>query len=271
MSTEVIVNGIQFGGKDLPIIAGPCVIENRDHAYKMAESISEIMDSKGFPFIFKSSFDKANRTSVKSFRGLGMKKGLNILEEIKAKLDIPVLTDIHHPEQAKIVAEVVDILQIPDFLCRQTDLLLAAGETKCAVNIKKGQFLAPWKIESIIKKIESTGNRNILLTERGTTFGYESLVTDVRAIPMMQKSGYPVVFDATHSAQIPGTSGNKTGGMREFIPTVTKASVAAGCDGIFMEVHDDVENAKSDAATQWPLQKLSELLESIKKIHQAIS
>lgn len=266
----VNINNVVFKKGELPIIAGPCVIENRDHAFKMAESILEIVASKGFPFIFKSSFDKANRTSVNSFRGIGLEKGLKILDEIKTKLGVMVLTDIHHPEQAEPVSNIVDVLQIPAFLCRQTDLLLAAGVTNCAINIKKGQFLAPWKMKSIVEKIESTGNKKILLTDRGTTFGYDSLVTDVRSISIMQKTGYPVIFDATHSAQMPGLIGDKTGGMREFIPTLAKASVAAGCDGIFMEIHDDVENAKSDSATQWPLHKLSNLLEIIKKIHNSI-
>ena len=266
----VKVGGVHFGGDKLPIIAGPCVIESRDHALNMAESIAEITDSLDLPFVFKSSFDKANRTSVKSFRGLGMEQGFDILGEIKATIGVPILTDVHNPDQAAVVAGVVDVLQIPAFLCRQTDLLLAAGKTQCTVNVKKGQFLAPWKVDTIVQKIESTGNKNILLTERGTTFGYESLVTDVRSISMMQKTGYPVIFDATHSAQIPGNSGNVTGGMREYIPVLAKASVAAGCNGVFLEVHDNVEEAKSDAATQWPLDKLFDLLKTLKEIHQVI-
>ena len=270
MTHRVKAGGVHFGGDKLPIIAGPCVIESRDHALNMAESIAEITDSLDLPFVFKSSFDKANRTSVKSFRGLGMEQGLDILGEIKAIVGVPVLTDIHNPNQAAVAAEVVDVLQIPSFLCRQTDLLLSAGKTQCTVNVKKGQFLAPWKVDTIIQKIESTGNQNILLTERGTTFGYESLVTDVRSISMMQKTGYPVIFDATHSAQIPGNSGNVTGGMREYIPVLAKASVAAGCNGVFLEVHDNVEEAKSDAATQWPLDKLFDLLKTLKEIHQVI-
>ena len=266
----VKVGGVHFGGDKLPIIAGPCVIESRDHALNMAESIAKITDALDLPFVFKSSFDKANRTSVKSFRGLGMEQGLDILGEIKATVGVPILTDVHNPDQAAVVAGVVDVLQIPAFLCRQTDLLLAAGKTQCTVNVKKGQFLAPWKVDTIVQKIESTGNKNILLTERGTTFGYESLVTDVRSISMMQKTGYPVIFDATHSAQIPGNSGNITGGMREYIPVLAKASVAAGCDGVFLEVHDNVNEAKSDSTTQWPLDKLSDLLIILKRIHQAI-
>ena len=264
------INGIEFGGDTLPIIAGPCVIESRDHALKMAEAISEITDSLDLPYVFKSSYDKANRTSVKSFRGLGIKQGLDILSEIKQTVGVPILTDIHNPDQAVEAADVVDVLQIPAFLCRQTDLLLAAGETQCAVNIKKGQFLAPWKMDAIVQKIESTDNKNILLTERGTTFGYENLVTDVRSISMMQKTGYPVIFDATHSAQMPGKIGNITAGTRDYVPVLACAATAAGCNGIFLEVHDNVDEAKSDAATQWPLDKLSDLLKTLKEIHQAI-
>ncbi len=265
----VNAGGVRFGGDQLPIIAGPCVIESRDHALKMAEAIAEITDLLGLPYIFKSSYDKANRTSVKSFRGLGMKKGLDILSEIKEKVGVPILTDIHNPDEAVVAADVVDVLQIPAFLCRQTDLLLAAGKTQCAVNIKKGQFLAPWKMGAIVQKIESTGNKNILLTERGTTFGYESLVTDVRSISIMQKTGYPVIFDATHSAQMPGKTGDITGGMRDYVPVLAYAATAAGCNGIFLEVHDNVNEAKSDAATQWPLDDLSNLLTIIKQIYQA--
>jgi len=270
MKNKIKIENINFEKNSLPLIAGPCVIESRDHVLKMAESISKITQSLKIPFVFKSSVDKANRTSVDSFRGVGIEKGLGILSEVKSTFGIPVLTDIHHPEQAPEFSEVADILQIPAFLCRQTDLLIAAGETQRTVNVKKGQFLAPWKMESIVKKIESTGNTNILLTERGTTFGYESLVSDVRTISMMQTYGHPVIFDATHSAQIPGIVGNVTGGMRKYIPVLAKAAVASGCDGLFLEVHDDVSNAKSDASTQFPLDKLESLLIELKRIHQAV-
>jgi len=270
MNNKIKIENINFGKNSLPLIAGPCVIESRDHVLKMAESISKITQSLNIPFVFKSSVDKANRTSVDSFRGVGIEKGLDILAEVKSTFGIPVLTDIHHPEQASEFSDVADILQIPAFLCRQTDLLLAAGETQRTVNVKKGQFLAPWKMDSIVKKIESTGNTKILLTERGTTFGFESLVSDVRTIPMMQTYGYPVIFDATHSAQIPGIAGNVTDGMRKYIPVLAKAAVASGCDGLFLEVHDDVSNAKSDASTQYPLDKLESLLIVLKRIHQAI-
>ena len=265
----VQAGGVHFGGDKLPIIAGPCVIESRDHALKMAEAIKEITDSLDLPYVFKSSYDKANRTSVKSFRGLGMKQGLDILSEIKETVGVPILTDIHNPGQAVEAADVVDILQIPAFMCRQTDLLLAAGKTQCTVNIKKGQFLAPWKMEAIVQKIESTDNKNILLTVRGITFGYESLVTDVRSISIMQKTGYPAIFDATHSAQMPGETGDITGGTRDYVPILAYAATAAGCNGIFLEVHDNVNEAKSDAATQWPLDQLSDLLTILKRVYQA--
>ena len=270
MTSNIQVGKVNFEEKFLPIIAGPCVIENRDHVLKMAEAIREITDRLEMPFIFKSSFDKANRTSIQSFRGQGIDEGLRIFEEVKSSFKVPVTTDIHLPEHAKAVSQVIDLLQIPAFLCRQTDLLVAAGETGKPVNVKKGQFLSPWKVSSIVKKLEETGNSNILLTERGTTFGYESLVSDMRSIPVMKKTGYPVIFDATHSAQMPGMKGSKTGGFREFIPTLAKAAVAAGCDGLFLEVHDNVDEAKSDAATQWPLDQLESLLRSVKAIKEAV-
>ena len=270
MTSNIQVGKVNFEEKFLPIIAGPCVIENRDHVLKMAEAIRGITDRLEMPFIFKSSFDKANRTSIQSFRGQGIDEGLRIFEEVKSSFKVPVTTDIHLPEHAKAVSQVIDLLQIPAFLCRQTDLLIAAGETGKPVNVKKGQFLSPWKVSSLVKKIEETGNPNILLTERGTTFGYESLVSDMRSIPVMKKTGYPVIFDATHSAQMPGMKGSKTGGFREFIPTLAKAAVAAGCDGLFLEVHDNVDEAKSDAATQWPLDQLESLLRSVKAIKEAV-
>lgn len=265
-----INKSITFGGKDLPLIAGPCVIENRDHAMFLAEKIKQISDKLSVPFIFKSSFDKANRTSVASYRGPGLDEGLKILLDIKNELEIPIITDIHLPDQASAIAQVVNILQVPAFLCRQTDLLIAVGKTGLPVNVKKGQFLSPWKVEHITKKIESTGNENILLTERGNSFGFDSLVVDMRSIPIMQEqTGYPVIFDGTHSAQMPGNTGGTTGGLRKFIPTMAKSAVAAGCDGIFMEVHNDADNAKSDSATQWPLDKLENLLMQIIRVREA--
>ncbi len=267
-----ITETISFGGKSLPLIAGPCVIESRDHTLSMALQIKNIADKLSIPFIFKSSFDKANRTSVSSFRGPGIDKGLQILADIKSELDIPIITDSHFPEQTDAIVEVADIIQIPAFLCRQTDLLIAAGNTGKPINVKKGQFLSPWKVKNIVEKIESTGNNQILITERGNTFGFDNLVVDMRSIPIMQEeTGYPVIFDGTHSAQIPGNIGDSTGGLRKYIPATVNAAVAAGCNGLFIEVHDDVENAKSDAATQWPLDQLEGLLVQVKRIREVVT
>ena len=266
----VSVKNILFGGRLLPIIAGPCVIESRDHALKMCDQLQKIFLKYNVPFIFKSSFDKANRTSIDSFRGVGIDEGLSVLSDIKAEFGIPIITDIHLPDQAQPVSEVADILQIPAFLCRQTDLLLSAAATEKCINIKKGQFMAPYDIISIVNKIESSGNKKILLTERGTTFGYNNLISDMRSIPIMKDSGYPVIFDATHSAQRPSGEGARSGGDREVIPVLARAAVAAGCDGIFMEIHDDIHNAKSDASTQWPLEKTEKLIIKLLSIRQAI-
>jgi|TARA_B100001996_G_scaffold120577_1_gene91215 2-dehydro-3-deoxyphosphooctonate aldolase (KDO 8-P synthase) len=265
----VTIGNVKYENGSFPLIAGPCVIESRDHSLKMAEQIYKITSSLSIPLIFKSSFDKANRSAIDSFRGPdNLEVGLSILNEVKKEIGIPVLTDVHLPDQCEVVAEVSDVLQIPAFLCRQTDLLIAAGKTGKAINIKKGQFLAPGKMKHAAKKIESTGNKNILLTERGTSFGY-SLVSDMTSIPIMQNVGYPVIFDATHSAQLPGDK-QVTGGQRDMIPTLAKAAVAAGCNGVFMEVHDDPSNAKSDASTQWPLDKLEEILQVLLKIYEAV-
>ncbi|MEE3302809.1 MAG: 3-deoxy-8-phosphooctulonate synthase [Candidatus Neomarinimicrobiota bacterium] len=265
----VTIGNVKYENGSFPLIAGPCVIESRDHSLKMAEQIYKITSSLSIPLIFKSSFDKANRSAIDSFRGPdNLEVGLSILNEVKKEIGIPVLTDVHLPDQCEVVAEVSDVLQIPAFLCRQTDLLIAAGKTGKAINIKKGQFLAPGKMKHAAKKIESTGNKNILLTERGTSFGY-SLVSDMTSIPIMQNVGYPVIFDATHSAQLPGDK-QVTGGQRDMIPTLAKAAVAAGCNGVFMEVHDDPSNAKSDASTQWPLDKLEEMLQVLLKIYEAV-
>ena len=267
---EIKISEVKFSEKNLGIIVGPCVIENRDHSLKMASEIKKISEFVKMPIIFKSSFDKANRTSIKSFRGPGIEKGLKILSEVKSETELPVLTDIHDSSQSKIAAEVVDVLQIPAFLSRQTDLLISASSTGIPINVKKGQFLAPWDIEHIVKKLEESGCHDILLTDRGTQFGYNNLVADMRAIPLMKKYNYPVIFDATHSAQLPGGSGGYSSGMRDMIPTLAKAAVASGCNGVFMEVHNNVEESKSDAATQWPLQRLKELLIEIKKIHEVV-
>ena len=267
---DIKVGNVIFGKDNLGIIAGPCVIENRDHSLEMSYAIKEVSDDVGIPIIFKSSFDKANRTSIKSFRGPGIEEGMRILSDVKTETGLKVLTDIHSPEQAGVVSNVVDIIQIPAFLSRQTDLLIAAAKTGKPINIKKGQFLAPWDVEHIVKKVEESGSQNILLTDRGTQFGYNNLVADMRAIPLMKQFGYPVIFDATHSAQLPGGSGGHSSGMRDMIPTLARAAVAAGCNGVFMEVHNNVDNAKSDAATQWPLDKLATLLIELKKIHNSL-
>lgn len=265
---KVSIGNVIYEEGQLPLIGGPCVIESRDHSLKIAESIISITDSLNIPFIFKSSFDKANRSALDSFRGPAIQEGLQILSDVKKELGVPVLTDVHLPDQCKEVGEVVDVLQIPAFLCRQTDLLHAAGKTGKVVNIKKGQFLAPDKMRFAADKVLSAGNKNILLTERGSSFGY-GLVSDMTSIPTMQKTGYPVIFDATHSAQLPG--GDKTtGGNRKIIPTIAKAAVAAGCNGLFMEIHDSPHKAKSDAATQWPLDELESLLSIIIKVHEAV-
>src|SRR5215510_4615509 len=250
------------------LIAGPCAIESEDHALMMAREISRIASRLDMPFVFKASYDKANRSSARSFRGLGMEEGLEILRRIKDDVGAPVITDIHETYQADEAAEVADILQIPAFLCRQTDLLRAAAATGRAVNVKKGQFLAPWEIDNIIEKIEAAGNRQIMITERGTSFGYNNLVVDMRAFPMMRQFGYPVVFDATHSLQLPGGLGDATGGQSEFIEHLARAGVACGIDGLFMEVHDNPPMALSDATTQFALDKLEPLLETLLKIHE---
>ena len=267
---DIKVGNVIFGKDNLGIIAGPCVIENRDHSLEMSYAIKEVSEGVGIPIIFKSSFDKANRTSIKSFRGPGIEEGMRILSDVKTETGLKVLTDIHSPEQAGLVSNVVDIIQIPAFLSRQTDLLIAAAKTGKPINIKKGQFLAPWDVEHIVKKMEESGSQNILLTDRGTQFGYNNLVADMRAIPLMKQFGYPVIFDATHSAQLPGGSGGHSSGMRDMIPTLARAAVAAGCNGVFMEVHNNVDKAKSDAATQWPLDKLATLLIELKKIHNSL-
>ena len=268
---KITINDICFGGDSLGLILGPCVIESRDHSLMMAEAICQIANRTGFKTIFKSSIDKANRSSISSFRGLGFDESLSILDEVKKEIGCPTITDIHEPAQAALVAEVVDVIQIPAFLCRQTDLLVSAAKTGKAVNVKKGQFLAPWDMKNVVAKLKESQCDNIILTDRGTQFGYNNLVADMRSIPIMQNFGYPVVFDATHSAQLPGGNGLTSSGMRDMIPTLAKSAVAAGCDGLFMEVHDNVNSAKSDAQTQWPLLELESLLLELKSIHEAIN
>ena len=253
-------------GNDKPffLIAGPCQIESKEHAYKMASSIKEITTKLNIPFVYKSSFDKANRTSLHGKRGAGLEKGMEIFDYIKDKLNVNLITDIHTEQQAEIVAPHVDVLQIPAFLCRQTDLLLAAGKTGKYINVKKGQFLAPWDMKNVADKIASTGNKNIWLCDRGTSFGYNTLVSDMRGLYEMKKTGYPVVIDATHSCQQPGGQGTSSGGNREHIPVIASAATAVGVAGIFMEVHDDPDNAASDGPNNLFLNKLEALLLKLK-------
>lgn len=258
---HVAVGNVIFGN-DLPfvLIAGPCQIESLDHALMMAEKISEAAQRAGVPFVYKSSFDKANRSSISTARGVGMEAGLEILAAVGEQFGCPVLTDVHSADQCKRVAEVADILQIPAFLCRQTDLLLAAGETGAAINVKKGQFLAPWDMKNVADKIASTGNERILLCERGTSFGYNTLVTDFRSLPIMAETGYPVVFDATHSVQQPGGKGTSSGGERRFVPMLARAALAVGCASLFIETHEDPDNAPSDGPNMVTLAGLNEIL-----------
>ncbi len=250
------------------LLAGPCVIESEMHALKMAAAISAIAQRLAIPYVFKASYDKANRSSGVAFRGPGMDEGLRILQKIKREIGVPVLTDVHESAQVDAVAEVVDILQIPAFLCRQTDLLVAAANSGRNVNVKKGQFLSPWEMKNIVEKLEAHNCREIMLTERGSSFGYNNLVVDMRGLPVMRAFGYPVVYDATHSLQLPGGAGTATGGLREYIPHLARAAVACGIDGLFMEVHDQPTLALSDAATQFPLDKLQPLLEKLLKLHE---
>jgi 2-dehydro-3-deoxyphosphooctonate aldolase (KDO 8-P synthase) len=251
------------GGAPLAFIAGPCVIESEQHALRMARSLKEITTRLGVPYIFKASFDKANRTSVASFRGPGLREGLRILKAVKEACGVPVLSDIHEPAQAEIAAEVLDVLQIPAFLCRQTDLLVAAGGTRRAVNIKKGQFLAPWDIRHGIDKIRSAGNDKILLTERGSSFGYGNLVVDYRSLVIMRGFGFPVVMDATHAVQLPGGRGDASGGEAVYIPFLARAAAAVGIDALFCEVHDDPAAARSDGPNALPLAEVERLLRAI--------
>ena len=258
------------GGNPLAFILGPCQLENRDHAMFMAEKISKVCSPSSSNFIFKSSFDKANRSSIASARGVGIEEGLKILEEVKLTFNCPVITDIHSISQCASAAEVVDILQIPAFLSRQTDLLLAAGETGKPVNVKKGQFLAPWEMTNVAEKIASTGNKKILLCERGTSFGYNTLVNDFRGLEIMAETGYPVVFDATHSVQQPGGMGDKSGGQREYVEYLARAAVAVGVAAIFMETHPDPDNAPSDGPNMVPLFQMPSLLKQLSQIDKLI-
>ena len=257
-------------GQPLVVIAGPCVVENEKSALRHARAIQKITTRLKIPYIYKSSYDKANRTSLGSFRGLGIGEGLSILSRVKEETGLPILTDIHTPEEARKAASVADVLQIPAFLCRQTDLLTAAAKTGKIINVKKGQFLAPWEMGNVAEKIVTAGNRNVMMTERGTFFGYNTLVNDFRGIPIMREFGYPVIFDATHSVQQPGGRGKSSGGDRRFVPVLAQAGVVAGADGVFMEVHEDPDRAPSDGPNMVPLKDLERLLERLLRLSQVV-
>jgi 2-dehydro-3-deoxyphosphooctonate aldolase (KDO 8-P synthase) len=266
MQRVVCVGSVSVGNnRPFALIAGPCQIESRAHALEVAAALREMSDATGVPLIYKSSFDKANRTSVATQRGVGIGEGLGILADVREATGLPVLTDVHAPEQCAIAAQAVDVLQIPAFLCRQTDLLLAAGETGRPINVKKGQFLAPWDMANVAAKIASTGNQNILLCERGASFGYNTLVTDFRALPIMARTGYPVVFDATHSVQQPGGQGTTSGGQREFAPVLARAAVAVGVAAVFIETHPDPDRAPSDGPNMIALREMPALVARLKE------
>jgi 2-dehydro-3-deoxyphosphooctonate aldolase (KDO 8-P synthase) len=263
-NATVVVGKVKFDNAlPLSIIAGPCVLESRTHAFEMAAALKEITGKLSLGFVYKTSFDKANRTSGSSARGLGLDKALMIFADLRAEFGIPVLTDVHEPSQCAAVAEVVDILQIPAFLCRQTDLLIAAAKTGRAVNVKKGQFLAPWDMANVVAKITSAGNSNVLVTERGVSFGYNTLVSDMRALPILARIGAPVIFDATHSVQQPGGQGTSSGGERAFVPVLARAATAVGIAGLFIETHQDPDHAPSDGPNMIPVKDLAPLLERV--------
>ena len=256
--------------KPFTLIAGPCQLENEKHALKISSELKKITSSLGINLIYKTSFDKANRTSLKGKRGMGLEKSLPIFDKIRKEVGLPILTDVHTAEQCSVVAKHVDVLQIPAFLCRQTDLLIAAAKTGKIINVKKGQFLAPWDMANVIKKIEESGNKNILITERGASFGYNTLVSDMRALPIMSKFGFPIVFDATHSVQQPGGMGEKSGGQREFVPYLARAAIAVGVGAIFMETHEDPDNAPSDGPNMVPLNEVKALLKKLTEIDKLV-
>ena len=264
------LNNFEIGANNLTILAGPCAAESMDILRTTAEGLKKVCEELDINYVFKSSFDKANRSSITSYRGPGLEKGLEMLSKIKSEFELPIVTDIHLPEQAAIVAEVADILQIPAFLCRQTDLLVAAAKTGKIVNIKKGQFLAPQQMKSLVKKVEDSGNKQIMLTDRGVTFGYGNLVVDFRAIPIMKELGYPVVFDATHSVQMPGSNGDSTGGDRRFVPTLAKCAMAAGADVLFFEVHPEPDKALCDGPNMLALKDATEVFGKCKEIFEIV-
>jgi 2-dehydro-3-deoxyphosphooctonate aldolase (KDO 8-P synthase) len=264
------VENVTFGDGRLAFILGPCVVENQPHALFMAQEINDICKHVGVEFVYKSSFDKANRSSIESFRGGGMEKGLEVLAQVKAEIGVPVITDVHETWQVEKIAEVADIIQIPAFLCRQTDLLIESARTGKAVNVKKGQFLSPWDAKNIVEKLQTAGCEKILLTERGASFGYNNLVVDFRSFPVMRSFGVPVVFDVTHSLQLPGGLGKATGGQAEYIEHFARAGAACGVDAVFMEVHDNPAKAPSDGPNQLPLNRLEKILSKLKQIHDLI-
>ncbi len=271
ITRSIAAGPLSIGGQNpLALIAGPCVIESEKIAMEIAEKLKRITTDLHVPFIFKASYDKANRTSIKSFRGPGLNDGLKILQKIKTELDLPVLSDVHKEEEIDPAAEVLDILQIPAFLCRQTDLLVKAAQTGKPINVKKGQFLAPWDMKNVVVKLEESGNINILLTERGATFGYNNLVVDMRSLVLMREHGYPVIFDATHSLQQPGGQGTTSGGQSEMVPDLARGAVAVGCDALFMEIHTDPSKALSDGPNMLQIDLLPELLEQLVILDQVV-
>jgi 2-dehydro-3-deoxyphosphooctonate aldolase (KDO 8-P synthase) len=270
-ATPLKIRSVTIGGRDPTFILGPCVIESEKFVRRMAQKIAKICDAENISFVFKASYDKANRTSVKSFRGIGARDGCEILASISRELKIPVTTDVHSPAEAEMAGEFIDLLQIPAFLCRQTDLLRAAAETGRAVNVKKGQFLAPWDVKNIAEKLEKFGATQFLFTERGTTFGYNNLVADFRSLAWIREAGFRVIFDATHSVQRPAGAGDSTSGDGELAPVLARAAMAAGCDGIFMEVHENPAHALSDGPNQLPLKSLPKILRVLKAVHAAVS
>lgn len=267
---KVNLNDFEIGGDILTILAGPCAIESKDILFKTAEELKKITQELNINFVFKSSYDKANRSSIDSYRGLGMDTGLDLLQQIKKEFNVPIVTDIHTPDEAPIAAEVADILQIPAFLCRQTDLLVAAAETGKIINIKKGQFLAPAQMKSIAKKVSDSGNKKITITDRGACFGYNNLVSDMRAIPIIQEMGYPVIFDATHSVQLPGGAGESSSGERKFVATLAKAAVASGAKGLFFEVHPDPDSALCDGPNMIDFKQAKELFKTCNDIFNLV-
>ncbi|MBR4931755.1 MAG: 3-deoxy-8-phosphooctulonate synthase [Alphaproteobacteria bacterium] len=266
MQKIVELKNIRFSNESpFVLIAGPCQMESASHGMEMASALKELTDKMHIPFVFKASFDKANRTSINGIRGMGLEKALTAFADIKSTLNCPVLTDIHEPFQCPIAAEVIDVLQIPAFLCRQTDLVVAAGKTGCVINVKKGQFMAPWDMKNVVAKIESTGNDKIILTERGVSFGYNTLVVDMRSLPIMKQTGYPVVFDATHSVQQPGGQGASSGGQREFAPVLANCAVTTGIAGVFIETHETPDTAPSDGPNMIPLKEMQSVLAKLQQ------